>query len=159
MLIVLPNRFRNSSDVIITAHNRRVGQRSGVCGRTKNANKNVEAKRSRNRGDPIFPRFRRQQKCGDTKQQPAAKVKETKIVRDNERDSKYGRSDNDTDPECDESYLSSSCDVPCIESIGSLFRFDAAAPRSGFTQNVESVLRFLRRRESGGLCDRFAIQS
>src|SRR5258707_10225222 len=29
----------------------------------------------------------------------------------------------------------------CIESIGSLFRFDAAAPRSGFTQNVESVLR------------------
>jgi hypothetical protein len=61
--------------------------------------------KKQNRGDPIFPRFRRQQKCGDSKQEPTAKVKETKIVRDNERDSKYGRSDNDTDPECHESYL------------------------------------------------------
>src|SRR4029077_10685176 len=29
----------------------------------------------------------------------------------------------------------------CIDPIGSLFRFDAAAPRSGFRQNAESLLR------------------
>src|SRR5215471_13896421 len=47
ILIALSNRFRNSSNVRIAAHNRRVGQRKGVCGKTKKANKNVEAKRSR----------------------------------------------------------------------------------------------------------------
>jgi hypothetical protein len=62
-----------------------------------------QREKKKNTGDPIFPRSRAQQKCGDGKQQCAAEVKETKIVRDKERAAKYGRGYNDTDPECDES--------------------------------------------------------
>jgi hypothetical protein len=35
----------------------------------------------------------------------ACKVKETEVLRDRERNAKCGRGDNDTDPECDESYF------------------------------------------------------
>jgi len=47
IVIILANRFRNRSHTTIVTHNRMVGQRAGVCGRTKNANKNVDAKASR----------------------------------------------------------------------------------------------------------------
>ena len=46
-VIILANRFRNSSHTTIAIHNRSVGQRKGVCDRTKNANKNADAKRRR----------------------------------------------------------------------------------------------------------------
>src|SRR5438874_11423344 len=47
VVIIVANRFRNRSHTTIVTHNRMVGQRAGVCGRTKNANKNVDAKASR----------------------------------------------------------------------------------------------------------------
>jgi len=55
--------------------------------------------------DQIFSRPGAQQKCGNAKQQCTAEVQQTKIVRDNECDAKYGRGDNNTNPERDESYL------------------------------------------------------
>ena len=137
-MIILANRFRNSSHTTIAIHNKSVGQRKGVCDRTKNANKNGDAKRSKNSGDQIFSRPGAQQKCGNSKQQCAAEVKETKVVRDNERDAKYGRRDNNTDQNATSRIFQL---VRCagIESIRFPFRFDASQPPFGFRH--ERLLR------------------
>ena len=69
---------------------------------------------------------------GDGKQQCAAEVKETKIIREKERAAKYGRCDNDADPECDESYFP--VRAICWHRIHTVpfSRFDAATIPSGF---------------------------
>jgi hypothetical protein len=61
--------------------------------------------KKQNSDDQIVSRSWAQQKCGDCKQHCAAKVKETKVVRKNERDSKYGCGDKDANYECDQSHF------------------------------------------------------